>query len=365
MKICFLTHNLQPDGGAGVFAFHLIEGLRDFLKCEVIVLTTLGSGQPDEKPILYTQKSRLIWQIPQIRKIIKECDVVHAFDMFPYGLLTVLASWGLRKKIIITVIGSGSIIPLYQKAYSFFVKYCYRKADRLTAISHFTKEEILKKMPKLNIAVINPGIDLENFTSCSKKRLDLFKYYPYILSVGALRWRKGYHFSIQAFAKVSQRFPDLKYVIVGKKHKLDYYERLQKLIQDLNLENRVFLLDNVDNRQKLYQIYQGAELFCLLSQNKGHDVEGFGIVFLEAAVNGLPEVGSMDCGVEDATRDGKNGFLVNSRDINEFAQAIIKILQDKDLKEKMGAESLTLARLSSWDSKIEAYSKIYKELLKR
>jgi len=366
MKICFLTHNLKQDNGAGVFSLRLVNGLRKSLGCEVVVLTTEPSGFSFEKSILYPKKIKLISQFFNIRKIIKECDIIHALDAFPYGLIAILCSFRLGKRIIITAVGSGSIIPLYQRFYSALTKYCYRKADRLTAISQFTKTEILKKVKNLEIQVINHGVDFEEFSKLSEKGKteELSKYRPYILSVGALRWRKGHHFSIQAFAKISQVFPDLKYLIVGKKQAQKYYDKLLKLVKDLNLEGKVFILNNIESQEKLIQIYQGAELFCLMSQNVGHDVEGFGLVFLEAAACGLPVVGSEDCGVEDAVQDGKNGFLVNSRSIDDFADAIIKILQDRQLKEKMQANSLALARASDWKIKIEEYVKIYKELLK-
>lgn len=359
MKICFLTHNLKQDNGLGVFSERLIKGVKDRLKCEVEILTTEYGGFSYEKPILYPGKLKLLRHFFLIRRIFKNCDVIHALDGYPYGVIAVFMSLGLGKKVIITAVGSGSIIPLYQGVNSILVKYCYLRADIVTAISAFTRDEILKKVGGLDIKVINPGVDFEEFKNYQSGHFGVLKFKPYILSVGSLRWRKGYHFSIQAYAQVIKQFPELNYVIVGKKYKEDYYQRLQKLINDLNLRDKVFILEDIDKKEDLIEIYKNAELFCLFSQNVNHDVEGFGLVFLEAAAAGLPVVGSKNCGIDDAMREDENGLLVASREAQEFAAAITKILNDEQLKKRMQEKSLMYAQESSWKKRIEEYVLIY------
>lgn len=367
MKICFLAHNIKRNNGGGVLVSHVIEGIRQEFSAEIVAFTTEGgSGVSYEMPILYPQKLSLLWKFFYIRNIFKNCDAIHAFDIYPYGVIAVLYSLGLRKKILITAVGSGSIIPLYSALLSFVVKFCYRRVSYVVAISGYTKKEILRKMPRLAVQVINPGIDLAEFESAKTVSLPEYvrAYQPYIVSVGALRWRKGFKQSIRAFAEVSRRFPELRYIIVGKKYTDIYIQRLRDIIAELHLEKKIVLLENVENRGEVLQYYRGAELFCLLSQNTGHDVEGFGIVFLEAATFGLPVVGSRDTGVEDAMQSGKNGFLVDSRDSYEFAQAIIRILENKELKKRMSEESLQFARESTWGVRLAEYAALYSEVLK-
>lgn len=363
MKICFLTHNLRQDNGVGVFSRRLIEGLRESLGAEVIALTVVAGREPYERTILHPNKLRLLLRLPEIRRTLRECDVIHALDVFPYGFIAALASFGLGKKVVITAIGSGSILPLYQFQYVRLVRWVYRRTDRATAISAFTRDQILYKIPGISITVINPGVDADFFTSADGAHYDVSRFKSYILGVGQLRWRKGYHFSIRAFAKTRERFPELNYVIVGKRFKDDYYERLQKLINELGLRDRVFILEDVQTREELADVYKGAELFCLFSQNINHDVEGFGLVFLEAAAAGLPIVGSKNCGIDDAVRDGENGILVPTRSPDDFADAIIKILSNGQLKKAMGERSLAFARRMSWEHQIEKYIACYRELI--
>ena len=373
MKICFLTHNIRPDNGGGVLSFKIIEGIRSFFGADAYVLTGLPSGQKYEKTML-SNSATILKNFFRIRKIFKECDVIHAMDIYPYGIIAVLASLGLGKKIIITAVGSGSIIPLYSKVFFWPSVFSCKRAGAIVAISGFTKREILKIIPNLNIQVINPGINFEKFAKASSLKLpdEFTGFKPYILSVGALRWRKGYRLSIKAFAEVSKTFPELNYVIVGKKYTDKYYDQLKKLINELGLNEKVIIVDSLDHEKylgkndpdMLGRVYGGAELFFLMSQAGGHDIEGFGLVFLEAAASGLPTIGSKDCGAEDAILEGKNGFLVDAQNIGGFADAIKKILGDANLKKKMAEESGKFAAASRWNRRTEEYIQIYKALLK-
>ena len=363
MKICFLTHDLRNDYGAGVFSHRLVSGIKERLGWDIVVLTSEALGSALEVAILHPQKIKLLREFLRIRNIIKTCDIVHALDGFPYGVIAILASLGLRKKVIITAVGSGAIIPLYSRLYAPLMRWCYLRANLVTAISTFTRDEILKQVNNLAIRVINHGVDVEQFTNAGDPPVKLKQYQPYILGVGTIRWRKGYHFSIRSFAVVAKEFPDLHYVIVGKYYKDDYLLRLERLIHELGLEKKVHILGDINSREELARIYKGAELFCLFSQNMNHDVEGFGLVFLEAAAVGLPVVGVKNCGVDDAVREGKNGLLVSTRDPKDFANAMLTILRDKKLQNNMRAESIAFAKECTWEKRIGEYIDIYNKMI--
>lgn len=382
MRICVLTHNLKNDNGAGVFSRHLVQGLREVLGAEVVVLTTEGSGLAFEQPILYPNWLKLLVALPRVRQIVKTCDAVHALDAYPYGILAALAAYGLKKKMIITAVGTGSVQPLYHRSWPFarFTKWSYGQAAATTAISRFTRDLILARVPNLAITVINPGVDYETFSNARGEHQSadakiavqdtagrscvLGALQPYLLSVGSIRWRKGYKQSIRAFARVHREFPELRYVIVGRREREKYYQELLAIARDQGVASSVIFLDKVDSAETLRALYRSAGLFCLMSQNFGHDVEGFGIVFLEAAAAGLPVVGSRGSGAEDAVSEGTNGFLVDCKDEEGSAQAMLKILKDERLRGRMGKASLAWAKESSWDKRIAEYAALYKNLLK-
>lgn len=363
-KICFVTHNVNSHNGGGVLARNIISRLSIGLPASIQTLTAEACGFPGELPLLARRWFLSPFKVLSIIKAIRSADFAHAFDVFPYGFIATLFSVGSKTRTIITANGTGSIDYLYRPIISLFAKFAYRRADKIVAISRFTRDEILKRVPGLNISVINPGLDVGIFTAPPKRIFlnKIEKFHPYILSVGSIRFRKGYRRSILAFKKIAGVFPDLHYLIVGKKYTDKEYYLLNDLILDLGLQDRVFFIENAETDEELAALYHGAELFCLMSLNTGHDVEGFGIVFTEAAAAGLPVIGSKNCGVEDSVKDGENGFLVTEGDSEGFADAIIRVLRDKELYERMSVNSRSFATQFSWERKIAEYLIIYRNL---
>lgn len=363
LKFCFLLHNVKPHNGGGVLARQIISRLQGELKPSIQVLTAEKSNFPGEEIVFSRRWFLSLKRLWKMFREIRKADVVHAFDVFPYGFIATLFSIGSRAKVVITCNGTGSIRYLYMPFHFPLARFAYRHADVLVSISHFTRDEILKRVPGLTFQIIHPGIDLNMFRAPHEEYFEKIKRYePYILSVGSIRFRKGYKWSIPAFHQTLKDFPDLKYVIIGKKYTDKEYTRLKKLVKDLNLEEKVFFIENVETDEELAAYYHRAKLFCLMSFNVGHDVEGFGIVFLEAAAAGIPVIGSKGCGAEDAMINGGNGLLVPEDDIAGFGKAIISILGDKNRYEKMSETSREFVKDFSWDKKIAQYLEVYRNL---
>lgn len=371
MKICFLTHNLKQDNGAGVFSYRLIMGLQDALHADVVALTTEKSDAPFEKALL---NKSFFSNFFVLRRIIKECDVVHALDAYPYGVMAALLLLGLHKKFIITAIGTGAFLHLYKPVYASLLRYAYRKADRVTAVSNFSKHEIIKKVAGISVQVITHGVDYSEWSKekgSEKIQARIQHAEPYMISVGAIRTRKGYNLSIRSFAKIKKQFPDMQYVIVGKKYGASFYEKIKALIKNLSLEDSVHIFEDIEERGDLAELYRHAEFFCLLSRNMDRDVEAFGLVFLEAAACGLPIIGTNEGGVSDAVQEGKNAILIDVKDTSLFyadapdalSKAMIALLQDKNLREKMKVASLQFARESDWTGKMAEYAGLYEGIM--
>ncbi|MDP2676830.1 MAG: glycosyltransferase family 4 protein [bacterium] len=366
-----MTHNLKQDNGAGVFSHRLIVGLKDMFGVDVVALTTEKSGESYELPLLNKNFFRNFFAL---RRIIKDCDVVHALDAYPYGVMATLLLVGLRKKFIITAIGTGAFLHLYKPLYASLLRYAYRKADRVTAVSNFSKDEIIKKVQGLSVRVITHGVDYKEWEAAQGSaaiQTRIRSMRPYIISVGAMRTRKGYNLSIRSFAKIKKQFPDLQYVIVAKKYGDSFYYKIRALIKNLALEESVHILEDIDTREDLAELYRRAECFCLLSRSIDHDVEAFGLVFLEAAACGLPIIGTTDGGVPDAARSGENAILIDIQDTAPFysenedpmSKAVAHVLGDQAYAEKMKHASLTFARASDWAGKMAEYGALYKTLI--
>lgn len=351
MKICYLNHDIKETTGAGRFCLALTKAIKKAdlgLEFDVITSEDLLSGG-----FLV-----LILKFFKIRTFFKRFDLIHALDGWPYGFIAVIASWGLGKKIIITAVGTGAIQPLHQALKKNLMVWAYKKADRVVAVSNNTKQEILKIIPVLEkISIINHGVDLDRFQASPAYWGKADSLRPYILSVGALKKRKGFYYSIRAFKEISEEFSDFKYVILGNGSE---YSNLQSQISNLKLQDKVIFLEKL-TEEELIGLYKNAELFILLPQNNGFDIEGFGLVFLEAAACGLPVIATHNTGAEDAILDGQNGFSVPQNEYREAAQILKKILSDKILKQDLSNKSIEFARSMDWSSVAHKYIDIYED----
>ena len=347
MKVCFLTHSLNIKDGEGRFSFDFVFNLKN-------------SGQEIQTLTNFDLLQNPLINFLKIRKIFKNSDIIHAVDAWPNGFYARLISLGLRKPIIITALGTYSVSPFYSWRRPLIV-WAIRGA-RIVAISDYTKKKINKILPHLDIRVICPGFDLDFWRGAEKEypqgeKISRFK--PYILSVGALKPRKGYHNSIRAFSIVAKQFRDINYVIIGQGEESDYAKDLKSFIKDNRLENRVFFVSSGIDDYELLRFYRNAELFVLTPIEENHHFEGFGIVYLEAAASGLPIVATYNSGAASATQDGYNSILVPQNDPQCTAGAILKILSDNSLKSNLKNNSREWVKKFSWDKIIVGYTEIY------
>ena len=362
MRICFLNNDLNERTGAGQFCLNLT---REFLAADrtlsVVVLTAVGCGHPLERVLLPTRWWRLPTRILAIRAAFRECDIVHALDGWPWGVIAAIARLGLRKPLVITAIGTGAIQPLYDHR-RWLLSWAYRRADALAAISGYTRREILKKIPGLAITVVNHAVRASEFAESvlpslpedEQERIRSLR--PYVLSVGAPKARKGFPDALRAFSLVAAKFPDLRYVIVGGGAKT-----FGRIAGELGFGDRLVILRGL-SRAIVIALYQNAEAFLLMPRDVGKDVEGFGFAFLEAAAAGIPVIGTRESGAEDAVLDGKNGVLVAPGDADAAANAMARILGDPALREHWGSASRDFAREMHWGRVVGSYRDIYRAL---
>lgn len=357
MKICYITHDIKKNTGAGVFPRELARAVKELRPdWTVHFLASEDSGTGEENYIFSINKKDIWKNFFKIRKVLKQYDLIHSLDSFPYGVVAVLGTLGLNKKVFITAVGSGAIFVVGQWFRNLWLRWSYLRADKVFAVSSYIARQIRKKISKVEIIVINHGPG-QKFSGEQPKNFYVPR--PYILTNGYLKKRKGYEYSIRAFSECLKKRPELNYVIVGKVRDKDYQEKLFSLVEDLGLKEKVFFYSDYLTSVELGFIYSQAELFLLMPQETPSDVEGFGLVYLEAALHGLPVVGSKDSAAEDAVLDGKNGLLVKSDDISAISEAVLKILNDKELAKKFSEESKKFATLMTWEKAAREYIKYY------
>ena len=354
MKIGYLIHDMDPKAGWGRLSNDLISGIREN-GYEAVILKEINDGF-EGLPLLRRGVGMFLSAF-HARKYLKDCDVIHALDVYPYGIIATLATSGLRKKIVISLIGTYSVAPLYNWKTSLLSSMSLHAAAAVTSISEFTKREVCKKVRLRDVITITPGINLKVFRKEHVESKEQF-----VISVGALKERKGYHISIPAFALARKEIADLKYKIIGSQGDSSYFSELKRLAQECGVEDAAQFLTNISD-DDLSDLYKRARLFLLPSVNAEHHFEGFGIVFLEAAAAGLPVIGTSGNGIEDAVQNDQNGFLVAQNDIIGLSRAILGIVNNPERWREMSTRSYSWADENGLGSMIRKYTSVYDKII--
>jgi phosphatidylinositol alpha-1,6-mannosyltransferase len=224
-------------------------------------------------------------------------------------------------------------------------------AHAVIAVSSFTRDAIarLMKIDPAKIALIPNGVDLERFRPRQPRPESVDRFgvrgRRVILSVGRLVPRKGMDHLVAAMPAILESCPDAHLLIVGEG---PLRPALERLIGNHGLGGHVTLLGAVQD-EALRELYALADIFALPNRTlPDGDTEGFGLVFLEANASGKPVVAGRAGGAVDAVADGVNGLTVNGEDVAEIADAVIRLLNDPELRGKLAVQGLALARASDW-----------------
>lgn len=164
---------------------------------------------------------------------------------------------------------------------------------------------------------------------------------PLLLTVSRVVERKGHDLVIRAVAELAARHPGLRYHVAGEGPDL---ERIRGLASSLGIASRVVFLGQTPE-ENLADLYAAADLFVMPNRElPSGELEGFGLVFVEAGACGTPSIGGRSGGSASAIIDGRTGLLVAPDDPGELVAAIDLLLGDTARREAMGAAALEFAR---------------------
>jgi glycosyltransferase involved in cell wall biosynthesis len=213
----------------------------------------------------------------------------------------------------------------------------FQLSKLVTAVSLSVAKELAEYgLDPNKIPVLGNGVDEQLFTPSQRKARS-----RYVLYTGVLRARKGLFDFIECAKYVSSAYPDVKFVICGKGSFLD---KLKEEARRLGVEKQMVFLGYV-TRNKLVQTYQKATIHVVPSH-----YEGLPTVLLEAMSCGLPVVATDVGGNKEVISNGVNGFLVPPKSPKVIARTILRLLEDDDLRTRIGGEAReTVERLFTWD----------------
>lgn len=266
----------------------------------------------------------------------------------------------LGKKVLIRVNGLDITGPNF--FYQSIIPFLTNLSDRIICISNATKNECLKRGISSGKCVVIPvGVNPNEFIlkiPKNKLRLKLLKKFQIaeqnqkiLLTVGRLVKRKGVAWFVnQTIPKFNSKF---LYFISGEGPEKG---NIQKVIAQKKLQKRVFLLGKTDFKM-LRLLYNSADIFIMPNITVKGDIEGFGIVALEAASCGLPVIASNIEGIKDAVLEGKTGRLIEEKNSLKFVEAIKRINLNRE--EIMKA----VKNKFSWDKIKQLYLNLFKNVI--
>jgi glycosyltransferase involved in cell wall biosynthesis len=237
-------------------------------------------------------------------------------------------------------------------------------ADRILAVSHYTRDRILKEhnIDPEKVVLLPNTFDASQFHIAPKPQHLLNRYgltanQPVILTVCRLARQdryKGYDQILQALPSIRSQIPNIHYIIVGKG---DDRPRIEQLIDQFNLQECVTLAGFVPD-DELCDHYNLCDVFAMPSK-----AEGFGIVYLEALACGKPTLGGNQDGAIDALCQGELGALVNPDDVGAIAKTLIQILQGTYPNALLYQPELLRQNVIEKFS-IEQFNKTFRDLIK-
>ena len=354
--ILFVTNDFGPRaGGIETFVIGLIER-RAFGSTIVYTSWQAGSHEYDARwksefgVTVIRDRAKILLPTPRVSHNLKRLIREHNIQVAAFGAAAPLAllsasmkAAGVVKTVALT---HGhevwwAKVPLFNLA----IRRIGSTTDSLTYLGDFTRKAIsvsLSKKASQRMVKVAPGIDVEHFTpqdsTALRKELGLEKK-KVLVCVGRLVHRKGQDRLIESMPEIIAKVPDAHLLIVGQGPYLDH---LKKLVADNHLHGYVTFIGRIHYGELPRYICAG-DLFVMPSRSRfgGLEVEGLGIVYLEASACGLPVIAGSSGGAPDAVVEGVTGVVVDGTNTRQIAQAAISLLSDPAKAAAMGGAGRT------------------------
>ncbi|MFQ5647511.1 MAG: glycosyltransferase family 4 protein [bacterium] len=358
MRILFITRCYPPViGGMEKVSFELTSHLTDLTSTDLI------ANRRGKRNLLLFLPYALFRAVYLIK--LHSIDIVHLSDalLAPLGAI-------IKKVCRIPVVSTvhGLDVTYNSKLYQWIIPASLKKLDQLVCISSYTCSQCLERgILSAKCRVVPNGINPDEFyleeAEAAKKLQTRLKIElsgkRLLLSVGHLVARKGFSWFIREV--MPELPPETVYLIIGGYGNASCGNELEaysQLVKELKLKNRVFLLGKVSH-EILSLAYNCADLLVMPNIEVQGDMEGFGIVAVEAASCGLPVVGANLEGIPDGVVEGKTGFLVEPGNVQGFVHAILTYQGNREFKQKVREYAI---EHFDWDRIASCYLQLFQEL---
>ncbi len=354
-RVLLVTNDFPPRRGGiqsylEAFAVQLTAGQLSTAAHDLTVYAPIWKGAPDyDRRAGYRvvrHPTTLMLPEPTVanrmRALIAEHDIETVWfgAAAPLALLAPLARSAGASRVLASTHGhevGWSMLPVARNA----LRHIGEHADVVTYVSSYTRGRFAAAFgPQARLERLSPGVDIDRFAPDPAARAMLRERYglgnrPVVVCLSRLVPRKGQDMLIRALDRIRRRVPGAVLVIVGTG---PHRQNLERLAQRCGVAEDVVFTGGVPG-EELAAHHAMADVFAMPCRTRGAglDVEGLGIVFLEASACGVPVVAGRSGGAPETVREGETGRVVDGTDIDEIATAVGDLLADPDTAGRMGA----------------------------
>lgn len=276
-----------------------------------------------------------------LRRLVKSLSIthIHCGRVIHEGISAWLLHQLTGMPYVCYVHGEDVETAATSREHSFLVRQVCKKAYRIICNSE-NSAAILKRLGFAStekVSVLHPGVDAKRFVPAHEdkifKQIIGWQDRQVILTVGRLQERKGQDRMVQAMSDIISVFPRALYVIIGDG---ECKRDLEKLSDELNLNEHIQFLTDIDDVQMI-KCYQQCDVFILPNRTIGNDIEGFGMVLVEAQSCGKPVIAGDSGGTRETMLVGESGFIIDCTKPQTIAKKIIELLSAPNDLQAMGA----------------------------
>ncbi|TXG38878.1 glycosyltransferase family 4 protein [Seonamhaeicola maritimus] len=342
-QILIVTSEFPPQpGGIGNHAYNLANQLKAH-HFGVTVIADARSSSGDEERIfdealsfnvsrVWVSKLRIIMYVKRLmllNKALKRHQVVFASGKFSLWSVALFSLFYRRKYFAVVHGTEVNFKSLILKA---AINGALWRLKTIIAVSGYTKSLLKGPFHKKTMIIPN-GYDATKWNKTNSSELKI-KGSPKLITVGNVTERKGQIHVIRHLPRLIKKYPEVHYHCVG------IPTEMESCIQEANIlgvQKHITFHGKV-SQEDLLKLVGSSDIFVMLSgETKTGDVEGFGIAIIEANALGVPAIGAMGSGIEDAILSKKSGLLIKGNDTKAFLNAVETILNNKQTFSKQAS----------------------------
>jgi len=379
-KTLLLTENFPPkEGGSGRWFWELYSRLpndkvlivandtpegREFDKTHELDIVRIEL-ESTEWGLASTKGLGFYWEtIRKVLKLIKEHDIeeVHCGRVIPEGVIARALKLLAGARYNCFVHGEDVETAATSREHSLLVKNVCKNASMLICNSENTAN-IVRKLgfdSGSKCEVLHPGVDTNRFEvaapDTSFRQQMGWSGKRVLLTVGRLQRRKGQDFLIKSMPALLKEFPDLFYAVVGRG---ECYDELISLVDQHKLHDNVCVYPDMDD-EALIKCYQQCDIFILPNRTIDNDIEGFGMVLVEAQVCGKPVIAGDSGGTRETMNIGKTGHIIDCSSTENLLNGLSPILRNREIVDGEVDIADYAKNRFNWDQHVAKAKRLFK-----